>query len=89
MHIWEHVLLVQISALMLLYSEGRDKTSPDALAGVALSAIFGYNLLGIGHTDIWTLEANGCGDVDLTHTCLQQYSHIGHIGVTDHPYADT
>ena len=73
---------------MSLYSGGRDQTSPDALAGVALSAIFGYNFWGIGHTDIWTLEANGCGDVDPTHTCLQQYSHIGHIGVKDHPYVD-
>ena len=43
---------------------------------------------GIGHTNIWTLEANGCGDVDLTHTCLQHYSHIGHIGVMDHPCTD-
>ena len=73
---------------MSLYSEGRDQISPDALAGAASSATFGCSSWSIGHTDIWTLEANGCGDVDLTHTCLQQYSHIGHIGVMDHPYVD-
>ena len=39
MDIWEHVLLVQISAQMSVYSGGRDQTSPYALAGVALSAI--------------------------------------------------
>ena len=61
---------------------GQEPNLPDAFAGVALSTIFGYNFWSIGHTDIWTLEASGCGNVDLTHNCLQQYSRISHNGVT-------